>query len=261
MKKTLLILIIALMSINFIFAQTAKNFNCSDCSGTNHDLFTELNSGKIIVITWVMPCGSCISGGLAAQVAAQSFSVSYTGQVVTYIADDNANTSCTTLSSWCTTNGINPDAKFSNSAVNMTGYGTAGMPKVVVLGGTSHTVYYNQNNNAVTQSGIQNAINSAIAANATGINDIENGNFGSANVFPNPASTSCSLSFNLTKKSTIKIEIQNLLGQKISEVFSGDLKNGENSININTNELSNGNYLIHISDGNSSKKLNMIINK
>ena len=67
--------------------------------------------------------------------------------------------------------------------------------------------------------------------------------------------------FNLTKKSTIKIEIQNLLGQKISEVFSGDLKNGEYSININTNELSNGNYLIHISDGNSSKKLNMIINK
>lgn len=247
------------MSINFATAQTATNFNCSDCSSTNHDLFTELNSGQVIVIAWVMPCGACISGALAGQTACQSFSTSNPGMVSFYCADDVANTSCTTLSSWCTTNGITAATKFSNSAVNMSNYGTSGMPKVVVLGGASHTVYYNQNGGAITQSGIQNAISTALAANVTGVKETESGAFASANIYPNPSNTSSSLSCNLSKESKVKIEIQNVLGQKISEVFNGDLKKGENTININTTELGSGNYFVNISDGNSSKKIKMIV--
>jgi hypothetical protein len=259
MKKILLALTIASMSINFASAQTATNFNCNDCSSTNHDLFTELNSGQIIVIAWVMPCGACISGALAGQTACQSFSTSNPGMVSFYCADDVANTSCTTLSSWCTTNGITSATKFSNSAVNMSNYGTSGMPKVVVLGGASHTVYYNQNGGAVTQSGIQNAIASALAANVTAINETKNTVFTSANIFPNPSNTASSLVFSLFKDSKVNIEVLNQLGQKVSEVFNGNLSKGENTIKINTSELSNGNYFVNISDGDSSKKIKFIV--
>ncbi|MBK7310898.1 MAG: T9SS type A sorting domain-containing protein [Sphingobacteriaceae bacterium] len=242
------------------FGQTATNFNCNDCAAANHDLFTELNAGKVVVICWVMPCSTCIGGALSAQSACQSFSASNPGQVYYYCVDDVANTSCSTLLSWCNTNGItNTTAMFSNATINMTDYGTAGMPKVVVLGDQNHTVYYNQNNPNITTLGIQTAIGNALSAIAIGVKENENVSFASLNVFPNPANTSSKLSFSLANDSKCFIAVNNQLGQKVAEVFNGTLHKGENSIDINTSHLSNGNYFINFSNGNSSKNLKLII--
>jgi hypothetical protein len=141
----------------------------------------------------------------------------------------------------------------------MSNYGTAGMPKVVVLGGTSHTVCYNQNNSAITTSGIQGGITCALAAAATGIKENNTATFSTLSIFPNPANTECSLSFNLAKDAKVKIEILNLLGQKVSDVFNGDLQKGENTIKAGTAELSTGNYFVNFSDGEVSKKIKLII--
>ncbi len=257
--KKLILLISGLLTITS-FGQTATNFNVNDCSGINHDLFTELNSGKVVVMVWVMPCASCINGALSAQSAVQSFSTSNPGQVYFYCVDDYANTSCGTLSSWCTANGvINTTAKFSNAAINMSNYGTAGMPKVVVLGGSAHTVYYNQNNAAITTSGITNAINSALSAIAAGVEENSNPVFNSMNVFPNPSNNLSKVNFTLSKESKVVIEVQNQLGQKVTTAFNGDLQKGENTVTINTSELSPGNYLINVSDGDVSKKLKLVV--
>ncbi len=254
MKKNLLITMAIFMSA-FGFSQTASNFTCSDCSTSNHDLFTELNAGKVIVIAWVMPCGACISGALAGYTAVQG----YPGQAYFYLADDYANTTCATLLSWANTNGMTAcNAIFSNAAVSMTPYGAAGMPKVVVLGGTNHTVYYNQNGGAITQTGIQSAINAAIAANTTGIKE-NNSNLSSLKTYPNPANLSSTLSFNLVKDAKVKIEIQNQLGQKVSEVFNDNLPQGENTLKINTSELANGTYFISCSNGEASEKIKLVV--
>lgn len=259
MIKTLLSCLILLSGL-FTFGQTAANFNCNDCATVNHDLFTELDAGKVVVVCWVMPCSSCINGALSAQSACQSFSASNPGQVYFYCADDYGNTSCSSLNSWCTTNGVtNSTARFSNSAVSMSNYGAAGMPKVVVLGGgTSHTVYYNQNSPNITTSGIQSAISTALSA-VTGVEENNNGLFESAAIFPNPSNTSSRLSFNLTKDSKCNIYVQNQLGQEVAEVFNGNLQKGENSVQVNTSELSSGTYFINFSDGSASKKIKLII--
>ncbi len=258
--KKLLLTSLAFICALFSFGQTASNFNCNDCSAVNHDLFTELNSGKVIVIAWVMPCGACIGGGLAGYTTVQNYSVTNPGQVKFYLADDVANTTCASLTTWGNTNGMtNPDARFSDALVNMAGYGAAGMPKVIVVGGTSHTVYYNQNGASVTASGIQTAINNALAAIAAGVKENTNNTFASANVYPNPSNSSSSISLNLQRESKIKIEVQNLLGQKVSEVFNGTLPQGENTLKINTSELSNGNYFVSFSDGNSSNQIKLIV--
>jgi hypothetical protein len=260
MKKIILSVTAGLISA-FSVAQTATNFNCTDCAAANHDLFTELDAGKVIVICWVMPCSNCINGALSSQSAVQSFSNSNPGQVFFYCSDDYANSTCSTINGWCSTNGITNATKFSNAAVSMSGYGAAGMPKVVVLGSATHSVYFNQNGAAITQSGITSAINAALVANATGVKENENNTFASASIFPNPSNTSCSLSFNLSKDSKVKVEMQNILGQKVAEVFNGDLQKGENTLNVSTSELSNGNYFINFSDGNgnSTKNLKLII--
>lgn len=258
MKKILLSVLAGLMSV-FGIAQTATNFNCNDCSGVNHNLFNECDSGQVIVMCWVMPCSSCMGGALACQSACQSFTNSNPGQVMFYCVDDYANTSCATLSSWCSTNGMSTATKFSNSTISMSNYGAAGMPKVVVIGGANRTVYYNQNNAAITQSGIQAAISTALAAIPTGVKENENGVFASANIYPNPSNTSSSLSFKLSKNSKISIEVQNLLGQKVSMVFNGNLQKGENTLNVNTSDLAAGNYFINFSDGETSKKMKFIV--
>lgn len=259
MKKLLLLISSCLLTISTI-GQTASNFNANDCASVNHDLFTELNAGKVVVIVWVMPCSSCISGALSAQSAVQSFSASNPGQVVYYVADDYGNSTCSTISSWCTTNGIMPTAKFTNSVVSMSPYGAAGMPKAVVLGNSSHTVYFNVNGSGnITVSGLQTAINNALSSIAAGVNENESTVFSSAKVFPNPSNSSCSLTFNLVKDSKVKIEIENQLGQKVSDVFNGDLQKGENNINVSTSEISSGNYFINFSDGETSKKLKLVI--
>ena len=257
MKKNLLLTLVSLMAV-FGFSQTAGNFTCNDCSGNNHDLFTELNSGKVIVIAWVMPCGSCISGALAGYTQVQNFQSSNPGQVLFYLADDVANTSCSSLTSWANTNGISgANAIFSNSTVNMNPYGTAGMPKVVVLGGGSnHTVFYNQNNGAVTQSGIQSAITAAIASTA-GVN--EKNNFSSLELYPNPANTNPILALKLVKAAQVKIEVQNQLGQKVAEVYNANLPQGDNTVKIDISELANGTYFISCTDGELSKKIKLIV--
>lgn len=251
MKKTLLLTLAILLS-GFIFAQTAPNFTCIDCSGNSHDLYTECNNGDVIVIAWVMPCGSCISGALAGYNAVQASSA----QVKFYLADDVGNTSCATMTSWANTTGMTAcDAIFSNSAVTQTGYGTSGMPKVVVVGGSNHTIYYNQNS-GFSQTAIQNAINTAL--NANGIKE-NNGVFSSLGVYPNPSNTSSELSMDLAKDAKVKVEILNSLAQKVADVFSGNLAAGQHTLKINTADLANGTYFVSCSEGNITKKIKLVV--
>ncbi|MCW3076554.1 MAG: hypothetical protein JWO32_1163 [Bacteroidetes bacterium] len=259
MKKLLFLFIISVFT-TAVVSQTAVNFNANDCSSANHDLFSELNSGKVIVIAWVMPCANCISGALAGYTSVQNYAGSNPGQVKFYLADDVANTSCATLQSWANTNGMtNCDAVFSNTAVNMSAYGAAGMPKLIVVGGSNHAVYYNVNGSgAITSSDIQSAINSALSDVAAGIK--EHSEFiSAANIYPNPSNTSVNFSLNLIKRANVKIHIQNQLGQKISEVYNGSLQQGENMFNINTTAFNNGTYFINCTVEESSKILKLVI--
>ncbi len=258
MKKFLFAFSFIASGIFSVAQTTATNFNCNDCAGANHDLFTELNAGKVVVICWVMPCGSCIPGALAAQSACQSFASSHPGQVAYYCVDDYANTSCSTIAGWCTTNGITTATQFSNSAIDMTDYGTAGMPKVVVLGDTTHTVYYNQNDATISTSGIQSAINNALTAIAQGVNEV-NSAISTIGLYPNPVTTTGTIRIELEKETDLKIELQNYLGQKVAEVFNGKLTKGENKLNLDLSSYANGSYFINICEGNRSRKMKLMV--
>src|ERR1035437_81122 len=128
MKKIVLIALIGIITQAGI-AQTAVNFSCKDCSNNSHDLFNELKAGKVVVITWVMPCGQCI--GVASTVASTVSGLS-NPNVVFYLVDDYANTTCSTLNGWASTNSITTNANFSNAAIKMSDYGTDAMQKTVV---------------------------------------------------------------------------------------------------------------------------------
>ena len=256
MKKTLLTAVAALL-ISISFTQTAVNFNCNDCNGMNHDLFSELDAGKVIVLCWVMPCGSCVGPSLTTYNVVQSFQSANPDKVFMYLVDDYANTNCGSLGSWANNQGMTNLTLFSNNAIKMSDYGSSGMPKVVVVGDVNHAVFYNANN-SVNATALQGAINTAIMSTTTGV-DEGIAVFSSVGFFPNPSNTASSLVFSLEQSTDVKIEIHNQTGQKISEDFYTLLPVGVNKIEVTTAGMSNGIYYVKLSSGVLSQTIKIAI--
>ena len=231
MKKQLLTLILlAITSLGM--AQTATDFTANDCNGNSHNLFTELNSGKVIVLCWVMPCASCTGPTLTTYNVVQSYQASNPNKVVMQ-------------QSW--------SLRFSNTAINMSHYGSPGMPKIVVIG-PNHTVFYNSNN-TVNATNLQNAINNALATTGLSENNLP---ASSLSVLPNPTQDVTKIKLNLLNNADVILECYNLEGKKVQEIFSGNLNKGEHTISVNLEPFTNGMYLIKFSDGKQSQFINLI---
>lgn len=71
--------------------------------------------------------------------------------------------------------------------------------------------------------------------------------------FPNPANPNTNVYFNLEFASLVKIELYNILGQKISEIKNDILESGNNVIKIDGSFLSSGIYFYKISIKNGKK--------
>lgn len=259
MKIIILFLSLFLTSMNAIMGQTATDFTATDCSGASHNLFSELDSGNVIVMVWVMPCGGCIVPAQTAYNASLPFQSAYSHRVFYYLVDDLNNTSCPVLSSWATTNSISPNAIFTSSAINMADYDSAGMPKIVVLGGNSHTVFYNENY-VCDSTQITAAISNALtAANTIGISENFN-TFADLALFPNPAKNETSLSFNLASDDFVTIEIETVLGKKIQLLENEHKEKGKQNVKINTQTLSKGIYFITVAIGNTTGCIKFVVN-
>lgn len=259
MKNLILIASYLIIGASYYTAQTtATNFNCNDCSGNNHDLFTELDAGKVIVIAWVMPCGGCVNPAETAYNKVQTYATSNPGQVFFYLVDDYANTSCASLTSWASGNNMDNATIFSNSSISMSDYGTDGMPKIVVLAGSNHEIYYNVNIFS-DGPGVQAAIDSALSESTFGINELSNLNF-QLSVFPNPTiDKNILVSYNLQETADVSIEIYNALGIKVESQDIKQQSAGNFEKQLDLSDLTSGVYFIRLSVGEKVDKLKFVI--
>lgn len=252
MKKTLLIFLTILTSLGFAYAQTtATDFTTNDCNGTSHTLFDELDNDKVIVVTWVMPCTPCATYAGYAADAVQAFATSHPGRVKHYLADDYANSTCSYLSGWASNYNISTDAVFSDGLLDMNDYGTAGMPKVVVLGKNSHTIYYNKNDNKITQIGVEDAITLALTS-ATGLNEYTSDL--QLKAYPNPTTGLVNIKY--TSQSPVQFEVINMLGEKVL------IQNTNNTQNftIDVSSLTKGIYFLRMSTDAKTTSLKFTLN-
>lgn len=254
--KKLILSSIACLAITLSFSQSATNWTANDCAGSPHTLFTELDAGKVVVICWVMPCGACIPAALTAANTVIGFA---NPKVVFYLCDDYADNSCSTIASWASSNSIVSTANFSNSAISMSSYGTPGMPKTVVLGASSHSVYFNQNG-TITQSALQAAINSALSGGGTAIDEKKNTKI-KATVFPNPIVSNAILNYSLNTSTDVSIEITNILGETVKSISIGKQSAGIQSYEINLESLSVGSYFIKLNTGESFEIVKVTITR
>ena len=264
MKKIFLTILIISSTYNLMHGQTyATNFVEDDCNGLTHDLFDELDNGNVIVISWVMPCGPCATYSFPAYDAVQSFSTSHPGKVHFYIADDYANSPCGLLNNFANNYSMSNSLIFTSPNITMSDYGVDGMPKVVVLAGNDHLVYLNKNDDKINYSDVHGAISNALADGLSSFNDSKANTFeiSKLKAFPSPASNNITLSYDLKKQDIISIHLVDILGKK-KIIMKDQIQNsGINSVDINTDKYSNGNYYFKIISKDSHKIINFIIEK
>jgi hypothetical protein len=261
MKKALLSFSLILLNGIVAFSQTtAIDFTANDCSGTSHHLFAELDAGKIVVVSFVMPCGMCISPSLSAQSTVNSYAASHPGKVVFYVADNAGSPTCSSLSSWASTNGMSTAPTFSDATVKQTDYGSMAMPKIVVLAGTSHKVIFSQDNGLNTTN-LQTAINGALSGSFGFLGAAQTISENSQlSIFPNPANDKISVSYNLDHSSDVNIEIYNAFGSKVKAFNAKQQISGQNTVSINfDNTLSNGIYFLKLEAAGSSQIMKFVI--
>jgi len=254
--KTIFLSFLCLLSGICALAQAkATNFTVNDCSGTSHDLFSDLDAGKVVVMVWVMPCGACIGPALSAYSVVQKYGAQYPGRVLFYLADDSGNTTCATLKLWAKTNDINTADVFSNPAINMADYGDPGMPKIVAMTGPGHQVIFNQNN-AVDVT----VLNTAITRQLTTGMDENTNDFPRVTLFPNPASGSkATLRYHGNPGPDLKIDMFNSLGIQVNNKILVQQFSKRNEIDIRLELLSNGLYFIKTMDGDQLKIIKLIV--
>lgn len=257
MNKKLFLSFTLILYSAFTFAQTAVDFTTNDCLGNPHHLFGELDAGKVVVISFVDPCGACINPTISAFVAAQQFATSFPGRINTYVADDLGNTDCSTLDAWNISSGIGHVTTFSDTLVSQGDYGPGGMPKIVVLGGNNHHVYYSENT-TLDSTAYYTAVVQALAA--TGIDEVNSSGF-KLEVFPNPASETYFIDFYLKEKTTVTIEIYSVLGEKISWETIDNTVSGKNTIEKGTAGLKSGLYFIKLKTADFSEERKLMIER
>lgn len=260
MKNISLILISFLLTLSLpSFSQSATNFTALDCNGNTHSLFDELDAGKVIVLTWVMPCSACSYFGFPAYNAAESFSLSNPDQVLFYLIDDYANSTCQSITDWGTLNNMQNHTAFSSADISMSDYGTNGMPKVVVVAGSNHAVLYNKNDTNIEYEDVVTAISNGL--NSVAIDEQQQKQL-NISAYPNPNTGTLAVSFFLNNNGESKLEIFSVLGEKIQELDLNNCRQGENNeILLDLSMYINGTYILKLSSESNIQSLTINLNK
>ena len=251
MKTTTLLLFFSFFQGYVSYAQnTAADFIANDCDGNSHHLFSELDDGKVIVLAWVMPCGPCATHAMNAHNSVISYQNSHPNRVKFYMIDDYGNTDCQSLSAWASSYGLGTCTMFSDASISMSDYGQNGMPKIVVVGGTDHKIYFNENSS--TQ-GIDAAIDQALIATPTNIKDQKNTS--KVKIYPNPVFDKLNICYDENTSTNIDLEIFNMIGER---VFKNKLTNQNTKIvnyEIEIDLFPAGTYFLRYTSKNHNKVL------
>ncbi len=132
-----------------------------------------------------------------------------------------------------------------------------GMNKPASINLVGFVSMYNDNAN---KRDVLNAVEVPLFDIANGVDKTDK-NVNQVKVYPNPAEGITSVSFELTKNSSVGIEILNLMGQKVMDVSQGDLPAGTHSVYFNSENLASGVYFVKVNTGTSVATQKFVVSK
>ena len=122
----------------------AIDFTRTDCKGVEHQLFSELDSGKVIILDFVMlGCSPCFWATRDLDTIVKAFESTHPGRVKIYSFSYEDTHTCEQMFDWRTAGGFTDVTLFTQGAEMVGYYGGMGMPSIVVTGSSLHKVFYN----------------------------------------------------------------------------------------------------------------------
>ena len=273
MKKILFSTVFTALSALSVFAQTslpvgtaAPTFTVTDVHGVTHDLTAITGSGKWVLIDFFFTtCGPCQA--VAPYVTELYNKYGCNEGDLFVISIDTGDSDADVLAYEASFSGSNPGPSVSgndgggNAVVSA--YGVSAFPTIVLIGSdgnvkladifpvSSVATFDNAFSGVSFSPTVMACANSGITENAFGNN---------INLFPNPSNENTTVSLVLKSENEVVLSVHNLLGEQVaSHSYKG--VEGENSFELNTNELSSGNYIVNVTTGESSTQLNLSVLK
>lgn len=259
MKKLFTLLATFLAGAQLAIAQVgavAPDFTVTDINGTTHNLYSILNSGKVVVLdcsaTWCGPCWGYHTAQFLEDINAtygptgtdQVRVIFYEADATTTAADLNGLTA-TTQGDWVT-GATYPLINEAPLQLSGNVFWPLGFPTINVISPTDKKIKgdlwdnWNQADNAASLLEMYGVIDNY----TLGVNEITTVEAG---VFPNPSTGATTITVDMPTAGNLNVQVTNLTGQI---VFTQEVTNitGANSINLDLTTLAEGQYIVNLSN-------------
>lgn len=169
----LLLIFLGLISFSSFGQDFAMDFQQEDCEGNSHNLFSELNAGKVIILDYVMlNCAPCIVANNALENIKSDYDNSHPGRVSIYSFGFLNSYNCEQMVAWKNDNGYSHPV-FNNGEDQVDYYGGMGMPTIVIVGTNGHNVFFKSiGYTSALDNKIREALDSALLYDPTAVNEI-----------------------------------------------------------------------------------------
>src|SRR5688572_892045 len=97
MKNSILIIAALMFVFTISRAQTVMQISGNDCNGVSHDLFSDLDAGKAVILHFFMTCASCPPPAQKIQAMANNILATHPGMISAYALGYTNSYSCSTV--------------------------------------------------------------------------------------------------------------------------------------------------------------------
>ena len=276
MKKTITSIAMCLALGNSIaqIGATAPDFTVTDINGTSHNLYTILNSGKVVVLdvsaTWCGPCWGFHTEHFLEEIEAQ-YGATGTDEVVVLFYEGDAATAANALNGtggstqgdWVT-GATYPIINESPLQLNLNIYAPTGFPTINVICPSDKKIkedlwnYYGSDH-TTSINAMKAYIDQTITACATGGAGIEEqSTLNEFKVYPNPTNGSTSITISSKNTQTANLNVFSLSGV-LNATSMHDLSVGINNFDLDLSKLANGSYFVQIVDNDRTTEMMKVI--
>lgn len=248
---------------------TATDFTVTDIDGGQHNLYSILDQGYVVILdcsaTWCGPCWGYHTAGFLHDInATYGPTGSNQVRVMFYEADasttqaDLEGTGGNTQGDWIT--GVDYPI-INETPLQLSGakYWPLGFPTINVINPVTKEIEADLwdnwgANDAQSLADMINVIDDFFVASLD-----ENTFSAEVKSFPNPSNGTFTLSINTNEASEMNVEITNLVGQLVYRSIE-TVEAGLNSINVNLPNVDAGQYIVRISNekGNLTSSINVV---
>ncbi len=254
----LLIFRASLLQAQLSDGTTVPDFTFTDLNGVSHNLYTYLNQGKFVAIevsaTWCHPCWLYhTSKSLDSLYTIHDAPGDQTWKVL-FIEGDGSTTDAqlngvgTTQGDWVTGTSF-PIMNPSGIPLNdfKTSYNQSSFPTLYLI--CPNKKAYCDTINAYPRGYVSRWEYAATLCGPVGLDDIRDAK--PLTIYPNPATGHTVLYFSLNGASEIKVNVTNVLGQRVMDKTLGMLLAGDHSIRFDVDNLTPGVYFFTVSTANN----------